>query len=221
MFLVCHEFTHTHAHYTSDQGFPHEWVHSYRAGHINDSNLSTCPTWLLLIPSTSSSFLLLIVIIIVVILLVSPLIFLASRVLLRRHLLCLLIYASLSFHCVFQREETLRQFHKLQLQKTSRPQSESTINHRYMDRVSSLKWHLPTKMSCHNRHCTSNLNVLKWPLKKCKETHGPYMQNILTLVITINKLHIDQLSLILSQGFPPICPLCLCHIWTTLQSSIV
>lgn len=31
----------------------HEWVCSYRVGHINDSNLSTCPTWLL-IPSTQS-----------------------------------------------------------------------------------------------------------------------------------------------------------------------
>lgn len=84
--------THTHVHYTSDQGFPHELAHSYRLGHVNDSNLSTCPTWLLLIPSTSSSrsssssssssswspp------------LLVSSSLFLAFRILLHRHLLCI------------------------------------------------------------------------------------------------------------------------------------
>lgn len=33
----------------------HEWVNRYRVGHIDDSNLSTCPTWLLLIPSTHPS----------------------------------------------------------------------------------------------------------------------------------------------------------------------
>ena len=47
--------THTRAHTCTISLIlaSHEWVCSYRVGHINDSNLSTCPTWLL-IPSTQS-----------------------------------------------------------------------------------------------------------------------------------------------------------------------
>lgn len=57
-----HTCPHTHTYCTHMYNkvwsglFPsHDWVRSYRVGHINDSNLSTCPPWLLLIPSTHIS----------------------------------------------------------------------------------------------------------------------------------------------------------------------